>query len=153
LPLGRCAAGRAGAADSGTAGLSACVVGGESEVATVGGGGGGGGAASVVMGRCGGAAAGRGAAAEATGAGVPVAAARGAGDAASLLTGGCSSLFPQAMATGASRRTVTARRALDVMAAPHRGIPPIAARNRNNLQKEVPDAEGRRSPVYRRRLQ
>jgi hypothetical protein len=72
LSLGRCAAGRAGAASCGAAGFSACVVGGGAEVAAAGGVGGACGCvACVVRGAFGAAVAGGRAVAETAGADVP----------------------------------------------------------------------------------
>jgi len=71
LSLGRCAAGRAGAASCGAAGFSACVVGGGAEVAVTGVGGACGCVACVVTGAFGAAVAGGRAVAETAGADVP----------------------------------------------------------------------------------
>jgi len=132
LPLGLCAAGRAEAAGGVAGGFSTCVSGG-AEGAAAGGGGACGAVACVVTGAFGAVVTGGRAAAEAAGADVPagevvvvvatgdaagasVAATPGVGDAGGVVTGGCSSFFPQAKATDTTKRIVASRRARDFMA-------------------------------------
>jgi hypothetical protein len=115
LPLGRCAAGEAGAAGGPAAGFSACVAGGGPEVAAAGVEEAWGCVAGVVTGgfdgaaACGGVVV-AGAAGDVAAAGAPGAGTTGMGDAGWAVTGGGSCSFPQAKAIGARRRTVASRR-------------------------------------------